>query len=93
MTTQKKDICCPQFYSCSLLANLVLCTARWRDGCSWEASSTDIAQLNGIAAIIQLLIRRLKWQSEVGNVLVWLFIVHSLHISDTFDLPREGEKE
>lgn len=45
-----------------------------------------ITQLHSIATIIQLLVRRLKWQSEIGNVLEGLLIVHSLHISDTFDL-------
>lgn len=80
-------------------ANLVLCTARWRDGFNRvgdEGASdthgscwlTDITQLHGIATIIKLLVRRLKWQSEVGNILERLLVVHPLHISDTFDLRK-----
>lgn len=47
---------------------------------------TNFTQLHTIATIIQLFIRSLERQSEVGNVLEGLLIVHSLHISNSFDL-------
>lgn len=51
-------------------------------------SSADITQLHGAAAVVELLVGRLKRQSEVGDVLVRLLVVHPLHISDTFNLQR-----
>lgn len=42
--------------------------------------------LHVVATIVELLVGRLKWQSEIRDVLERLLIVHSLHISNTFDL-------
>lgn len=42
--------------------------------------------LHVVATIIELLVRCLKRQSEIGDVLEWLLIAYSLHISNTFDL-------
>lgn len=54
---------------------------------------TNITQLHGIATIIQLLVRSLKWKSEIWDVLKRLLVVHSFYISDTFDLKWNIKKK
>lgn len=54
---------------------------------------TNITQLHGIATIIQLLVRSLKWKSEIWDVLERLLVVHSFYISDTFDLKWNIKKK